>query len=323
MSLCATQLKAQSFSYTYEGQTLKYIVNSANSSFCSVESFNIAYGNLVIPEFAVDENGKSYKVVEIKKNAFGWSGDESGAPTETGNLTSVVVPNSVMTIGSYAFYRCKNLASITLSNALTTIGEWAFAECVKLKSCNLPNSVNEIGRDAFNKCSSLAMVNLPSELSEISDGCFAACTGLSSITIPDNVQKVGHHAFYYCMALETVKIGKRVSLIRYNAFDGCSELRELYCNKISPPSLGEDVFREVNTNVCKLYVPQGAEDNYRSKALWSVFTNIIGYDFSSESGISEINEDSVPTIIFDLQGKQVSNPTHGFYIINGKVVYIN
>lgn len=318
----ANTLLAQSFTYTYEGQTLKYVVNAANPSFCAVDRYNVAYGALIIPETATDENGKSYKVVEINDYAFGWGEYDTSAPKESGNLTSVVMPNSIMNIGNYAFFRCKNLTSVTFSNAVTSIGIYAFAECVKLKSLVMPDSINEIGRYAFHKCSSLVSVSLPNELTEISDGCFAVCTELTSISIPEKVTKIGDHAFYYCMVLEVVKMGRKVSLIEASAFDGCSELREIYCRRVSPPSLGENVFWEVNTDYCKLYVPEGCEESYRNRPLWSIFTNILGYDFSADTGVSVIEVDGAIPTYYDLRGIRVSNPSRGLYIVNGKVINI-
>ena len=62
------------------------------------------------------------------------------------------IPNSVTTIGEYAFAYCSSLASIDIPNSVTTIGKYAFAYCSSLASVNIPNSVTTIGEYAFDGC---------------------------------------------------------------------------------------------------------------------------------------------------------------------------
>ena len=112
---------------------------------------------------------------------------------ECSSLTSVTIPNSVTSIGDYAFYWCSGLTSVTLnSNAIasnnytnyyatgrhyslesifgsqvkeyiigedvTSIGQWAFDQCTDLTVISIPNSVTSIGRGAFSSCSNLQKV---------------------------------------------------------------------------------------------------------------------------------------------------------------------
>ena len=67
------------------------------------------------------------------------------------SLTSVRIPNSVTSIGSYAFYGCYSLTSVTIPNSVTSIGDWAFMDCSSLESVTIPNSVTSIGEGAFPK----------------------------------------------------------------------------------------------------------------------------------------------------------------------------
>ena len=73
---------------------------------------------------------------------------------------NTIIPNSVTSIGDYAFADCDFLTSITIPNSVTSIGEGAFADCVVLTSITIPNSVTSIGEWAFAGCSSLAVVNV-------------------------------------------------------------------------------------------------------------------------------------------------------------------
>jgi hypothetical protein len=73
---------------------------------------------------------------------------------EGSGLTSVVIPNTITSIGEGAFGLCYQLASVTIPNSVTSIGEEAFQNCA-LTSITVPNSVTSIGGDAFGGCTSL------------------------------------------------------------------------------------------------------------------------------------------------------------------------
>ena len=88
-------------------------------------------------------------------------------------LTSVNIPNSVTSIGSYAFYWCSGLTSATIGNSVTSIGSWAFSRCFALTSVTIPSSVTSIGDFAFYKCSGLTTVtSLIEEPFEIMENVF-------------------------------------------------------------------------------------------------------------------------------------------------------
>ena len=119
-----------------------------------------------------------------------YSSDENGvlfnkAKTEivqypAGNINNTyIIPNSVTTIGNFAFYYCTNLTSIKIVESVTTIGEAAFFACTSLKNITIPNSIVSI-----------------------SDNAFQHCEELKSIAIPNSVTSIGFYAFDYCDNLE-------------------------------------------------------------------------------------------------------------------------
>ncbi|MCQ2129649.1 MAG: leucine-rich repeat domain-containing protein, partial [Bacteroidaceae bacterium] len=89
------------------------------------------------------------------------------------SLTSITIPNSVTTIGDFAFASCGSLTSITIPNSVTTIGDYAFYGCGSLTSITIPNSVTTIGNHAFYACESLRDVyvewNTPLSVNELFD----------------------------------------------------------------------------------------------------------------------------------------------------------
>ena len=116
-------------------------------------------------------------------------------------LTSITIPNSMTSIGDYAFWGCNNLTSITIHNSVTSIGVGAFYGCDKLTSITIPDSVTSIGTNAFEYCESLASIEIPDSVTSIDDFAFSDCYNLTSITIPDSVTSIGFRAFAGCSSL--------------------------------------------------------------------------------------------------------------------------
>ena len=167
-------------------------------------------------------NGKEVKgelripdgVTEIRNSAF----------ERYQKITSVIIPNSVTSIGAYAFYQCP-ITSITFGENVRTIGESAFEYC-KLNTLSIPNNVLEIGRSAFKNNRNLTSLTLPQNIESIEREAFATCNSLSSLTIPEKVTSIGNSAFYGCTNLTTLTIPNSVKTIGYEAFEG-SKLQSL------------------------------------------------------------------------------------------------
>ena len=108
--------------------------------------------------------------------------------------TSYTIPNSVTTIGNYAFEWCIKLTSVTIPNTVTSIGTCAFSGCTGLTTMSIPSSVTYIGEDAFSYCSDLTTMNIPSSVTYIGDYAFDSCTDLATITLNSNPY-IGYYAF--------------------------------------------------------------------------------------------------------------------------------
>ena len=94
----------------------------------------------------------------------------------TKTLTSVIIGDSVTSIGSYAFSGCSSLTSITIPECVTSIGNNAFSGCSGLTSITIPESVTSIGSYAFEKCSGLHLVIISSPLTSIGSQAFSGCS---------------------------------------------------------------------------------------------------------------------------------------------------
>ena len=117
---------------------------------------------------------------------------------------SYAIPDSVTSIGEYAFAGCASLTSVTIPNSVTSIGQHAFASCTHLTSVTIPDSVTSIGEYAFFYCESLTSVTIPDGVTSIGWSAFFNCKSLTSVTIPDSVTSIGWFAFEDCTSLTDV-----------------------------------------------------------------------------------------------------------------------
>ena len=118
--------------------------------------------------------------------------------------TSYSVPDSVRSIGSFAFAYCNNFTHIVITENVETIKEGAFMCCENLKSIKIPDSVTSIGSFAFEECKNLTHIVITGNVETIKDHAFACCENLKSITIPESVTSIEEGAFDECSNLNTV-----------------------------------------------------------------------------------------------------------------------
>ena len=190
-------------------------------------------------------------------------------------LTSITIPNSVKTIGSYAFSHCSGLTSLVIPNSVTLLDWYVFEYCSGLTSLVIPHSVTLIDNGAFRNCSGLISVAIPNSVTLIGTSAFLYCSGLTSIEIPNSVICIGGSAFSNCSGLTSIVIPNSVTSIDNYAFNFCTGLTSMTVLAETPPSIGNwDVFRGVNKSI-PVYVPCNSITAYQSATRWNEFTNYL------------------------------------------------
>ena len=116
----------------------------------------------------------------------------------------MTIPNSVTSIGDYAFYDCTGLTSVTIGNSVTSIGNcMRFHGCSGLTSVTIGTALRALGC-AFYCCTGLTSVTIPDSVTSIGDAAFYGCSGLTNAYFFGNAPSMGADVFYDCASNFTV-----------------------------------------------------------------------------------------------------------------------
>lgn len=200
-------------------------------------------------------------------------------------LDKVVLPSTLRTIGSRAFYETR-LTSIDIPKGVTSIKDYAFYNSQKLEKADLPDSLTSIGEYAFNRCFSLQSVKIPAKLTTVSRSAFQSCQSLANLELHDSITTIGAYAFGGC-AFSELKIPASIRTIAEGAFEMSSNLTKLTLNE-GLERIGEIAFRQspIDTLNCPSslrYIGNSAFDDctsLRQINLNEGLTNINNYAFA-------------------------------------------
>ena len=193
------------------------------------------------------------------------------------SLSSIVIPDSVTSIGNGVYYDCCSLEYIYIPKSVICLKGNPFygwngkLECFSLNfmyECDIlfnkdksriisfrnqkqtsyviSNSVTSIGDHAFYGCSSLAEVIIPNSVTSIGDHAFYGCSSLAEVIIPNSVTSIGDHAFYGCSSLSSIVIPDSVNSIGEGAFLNCSSLSSIVIPD-SVNSIGDGAFSDCSS----------------------------------------------------------------------------
>ena len=235
--------------YATSSSDLTFTLNSTEDGYVVSNCKGTASGELVIPD-----TYKGLPVTAIGDRAFYYQN----------GITSLVIPDSITTIGKDAFAGCIKLTSITIGSGVKFMAEnvfsansilenvyihdvkaWCEIEFANARSAPLyfadnlyldgelvtvleiPEGTTKIGDMAFMSYDHLTSVAIPDSVTSIGESAFHYCKGLTSIAIPDSVTCVGEWAFGECDGLIEATIGNGVTRIEYATFASCDNLNKL------------------------------------------------------------------------------------------------
>ena len=202
-------------------------------------------------------------------------------------ITSIVIPDSVISIAVSAFSGCTSLTEITVSpdnKNYSSVDGVLFNKDMSIlvdypagnnrSTYTVPDGVTQIVDSAFSGCTSLSKVKLSNNLTIIEAGTFRGCTSLTEITIPDGVTVIrggwydydSHNgAFSGCTSLKEIVIPDSVTGIGESAFFGCQSLKEITIPD-SVMGIGEYAF-EGCTSLAEIVIPDSV-----TEIGWSAFS---------------------------------------------------
>ncbi len=185
--------------------------------------------------------------ITVNENNTNYSSDEYGVLYNKDKTTLIKypvgnsretfeIPDSVTSIGDWAFEVCYSLTSVTIGNSVTSIGYAAFVSCDSLTSITVDSANRYYSSDEYgvlyNKDkttliqypigNSRTTFEIPDSVISIGFSAFYDCDSLTSVTIPDNVTNIGDFAFLRCTSLSSITIGNSVTSIGDYAFLGCT-----------------------------------------------------------------------------------------------------
>ncbi len=293
LCFCAPNL----FAYDFEVDGIRYNLIEGKADEVTVAPLNTIFGiysgRIIIPE-TITVSGKKYKVTAIGGNAFRYQ-----------SITTIIIPNSVTSIGKSAFSNCGVLQYISLPNSIKVIPENCF-ERTSLIYLKIPESVEEIGYQAFYRCTR-PIVEIPSSVKAIGSYAFDGTNGAIVISRRQDPVSVN---FY---ALGTISVDVPILYVPHGTkskyelcrgWDNASEIKEYSSTtyNLSISSSGNGCIWFNGTYICNETVSytinEGLptrlnifnDDGYKVKSV-----RINGIDMTSEiqsTSLDNINSDT-------------------------------
>ena len=227
--------------------------------------------------------------VYIGRNLTYTSDSNSGLSPFKGLSTIQTVTFSqagtVTQILPYLLNGCSSVKNFLLPESLTSIGGYAFADMDSLESCILPNNVTTLGDGAFQNDKILASVILSNQLPVLNKDLFSNCVALDNLSVPASVTEIKDNAFTNCTSMKNLRIenGTEVMTVGRGLDGATSMFRDCPIEKLH---LGRWLTYDVNGGfTC---APFEGRDNLTELTLGETVGTIGKYLFENCTALPEV-----------------------------------
>lgn len=297
-------------------------------------------GNIIVPSSVKTIGRSAFSLCNKLKDvnlSSSITSIEDDAFAGCDSLNNLVLPTTLKTIGYNAFSGCISLKGrFIIPKLITTINDYTFEKCKGITGFDLPINLASISRNAFLGCSGVVdTLKIPASTFSIKSASFAGCSGIIAVDqtnpnyksldgmlfdknlttlmycptqkrgelfIPKTTTTIEERAFLGCENLIAITLTESLKAIGKAAFQGCSSLISFVSSNTTPISLinNIDVFTDVNTDSCILYVPKGTISNYMNSYKWNEFKNIKEGTYTNINNTKRTLLNSIyPTFISD------------------------
>lgn len=270
--------------YVPIGTKAKYEAIPAWTQFAGIEEGEIAESVVGGLRYSYSTGGTTATVIQ----------DDSYKTLEEVSIPATVNIGSktytVTAIGDNAFQGCRNLTSVLLPEGLVSIGNNAFQN-ISVSEITFPNTLKKIGAHAFEDCNNITTIVIPEGVETIGENAFSYIWKLSKLELPASLKSIGRYVITYDSQLETVvsRINNPSQVtIDENAFS---------------QNLWNGSTWEIKPSSATLYVPVGTKPNYEAITAWTQFANIVeGELMEATDGVlrySYLAGGNTATVIYD------------------------
>ncbi len=291
----------------FECSPLKSITIPASLTEIKEGAIGDCYG---LKEIIVEEGNENYKSVD----GVLFSKDETVLIAYPMGNTALeyVIPETVTSVGSCAFYGAKKIENIIVPTSVTELGWGAFRECTKVKNIDLSYNISVIGQTAFYDCTALEGIIIPAAIKKIDTFMFGGCNNLKTIFVPSEVTYIDSAAFSSWLKVENVcyvgtqedwqKMSKSVKALQEAEVYYAGNLKD-FVDRMYTVALGRD-YDAVGLNV---WVRQLIEETHDGAGLAKEF--VLGEEFALRNLSDEQYVDTLYATFFnreaDAAGKEL------------------